>query len=74
MRIFRPVRCLWIGVAALAVGCGGCRLWDQPQPASGGSPDDSKGWTDQMRPGTSEDVPTGTSPKAREIERNLGYR
>lgn len=64
---------IWLGVGSVLV-CGGCQMWEPPKPTGAGSPDDSKAWTDQMRPESSGDVPTGTSPKARDIERNLGYR
>jgi hypothetical protein len=58
----------------LAIGClasSGCALWDRqaPQPEARKSPD----WTDGLRTPGPKGEQLGLDPRAREIERHVGF-
>lgn len=65
----------WLVFGFLLPGLCGCRTWDQEMLQEDGFHDSQAGWSKNLRRSEeSGGTALGTSTKAREVERNLGYR
>ena len=70
----QPVRIgLTVVLAGLMLVSGGCKSWSWTALRGEGLTDELAEWSSGLRP-KSSDTAAGTSEKARQIERNLGYQ